>query len=255
MGKPPFKNCYVLDITNIYIIQQDTKNVKKINNKIRLYKYIRNIFLIRLVKRLINKTKKYITSNIGFEINEGSFERVDKLVNERIHYGNIIKNYFYYIKRLKNISLDKPKKIYKIGIISNNYIPINLYYDYTIEKLMGLKNIEPIRYINFNKINKFKLKYYLYKINDYCENNIGLNIIKNIYITKKLIDNKCDGILNIIDSNLISDIDSNIIINNMCNKNNIPLVTLNYNEKSTKLDIENIVKVLYDSIHIKNSNK
>ena len=53
------------------------KIVKEINEKINFFKYIVYNYYIFLTIFLINRFQKIIRKNIGFEINKGSYERIE----------------------------------------------------------------------------------------------------------------------------------------------------------------------------------
>lgn len=234
------------------------KIVKKINNKINVIKYIRYYILIILSTCLINKVQKYIRSNIGFEINDGSFERIEKSfknnLTNKLSMFSIIKEYHYYMKRLKNLKIDKPKRCINIGILSNDYIPNKLYYDYTVEKILSNKNIYCIRIIGQSYFSDLFVKYKLYKIRKYCKYNIGNKVINNIYFLKKLIKLQYDGIIFIKKDNII-DISTNSLIDSICSKEKIPMISIKFDNNINKINIENNINVLYDLIKLNNNNK
>ena len=61
-----------------------------------------------------------------------------------------------------------------------------------------------------------------------------------------------DGIIFIKQEGNKQDISTSIILDNVCNKNNIPIINLNYNDSISELKIENNINVLYDLIKINN---
>ena len=251
-----FKNKKEYILTNNLI--KNYKILKQINSKIDIFKFIRYYTLIDLTIFLINQIQKYIRSNIGFEINKGNFERIEKSFNKnltkKLTIYSILKEYKYYIKRFKNIKLDKPKKCINIGILSSSYIPSKLYYDYTLEKMLSDKNIICNRVIGKPYFSDLFIKYHLYKIRKYCKYNIGNKVVNNIYVLKKLINNKYDGLI-FIKSNSIEDISTSLLIDSICSKEKMPMISLNYDEKINEINIENNINVFYDLIKLNNSNK
>ena len=239
-------------ISNNFI--KNYKIVKKINNKINIFKYTKYAILINLIIYLLNNIQKYITMNIGFEITKGNFIRIKNKIDDdlcsELKFLTIIKKYSYYLNRLKCISLDKPKKCLNIGVFSNEYVHNKLYYDYTLENILSNKNM--ICKKSFYHINKFKYKYYKYKINKYCKYITNINVVKNIY---DILYNDYDGIIYITqDANLLDDV-SMIIIENICKKEKISMINISFNEKISKMYIENNINMLYDLININNIDK
>lgn len=254
------KDNYKFEVFNInsnFII--DYKTVKKINKKINIFKYNYYKLITKLTIYFIDKLQEFINLNIGFEITKGTIERINKSINNNLtstlNIRSIIKQYFYYKNRLKNIKLDKPNKCLKVGIISNNYILNELYFNHTIEELSSNKNIEVKRYTN-RYINNYILnKYYFYKIRKYCKYNIKNNITQNIYRLIKLIKKEYDGIILLTQYKHIDDEILNIIINNICRNENISFINIDFDENISEIKIDNTIDVFYDMITINNAKK
>ena len=174
-------------------------------------------------------------------------------MNNNIHKDeniiDILKKYYYYKERFSNIPLDKPKKIMKLAIISNEYIAEKLYYDFTIEKLLSNKNIEPLRYMNNPIINKFKIKYYLYKIRKYCKNNIGNNIVKNIYNVLNLKKRNCNVVLLLMKKENYQDIILSILLENICYNKKITFLKLDF-ENINEEKLKNNINAFYDILNL-----
>ena len=229
------------------------KIIKNINYNINIFKYIHYVIIKKLILHLIDNLQMYIRNNIGFEINEGSFNRIDKYISnniyEKYNIFSILKRYYYYKSKLELIPIDKPKNTFKVGIISNQYINNELYYNYYIEKELSNKNISIRRYIDNNNYNKkIKGKYYLFNLINICKNNINYSITRNLYRISELINQEYDGILYIVKENDINDNISKIISSKLYKKYNIPIIYLVFNENINELSINNSIKVLYDMI-------
>jgi len=235
-------------LINYYKLLENVYLNKKINA-------IKKIIIIKIVKHMIDNFQKYIRSNIGFEIIEGSFERIEKSINDNLLLDLriiiIIKKYYYYKNKLRNVSLDKPKNISNILILSNDYIDNKLYYNYFIEKTLGSKNITSKRNSISCNNSYLKNKYYFMKVHEYCKYNIGKNIINNVYITLKNIRKDYKAIM-FLKTNTNEDISTYIILKRICDKESIPFVYLNFNENMCEEYIKNTIVALSDMINIYN---
>lgn len=235
---------YEFDHVLLHNSLKDYKKLKRINPNINIFKFIKCLIKINIDVYLLSKLKKNISNKIGYEINKGSFCRIEKAIKK----NDISKTYFDYKNRINFLPIDKPKNTYKVLIISNNYIPNILFNNYYIECLLADKNIEVDRYYDYyEKENKLKLKYYLFRIRKYCKYNIGYNIIKNLY---RVINNEYDGIIYLKPDGCASEVSSAIIIQNMCKKENIPLLFIKFNEQTKEEFIKNDINIFYDMIKI-----
>lgn len=201
---------YIIDISNNLLNKY--KVIKQINPNIKLINYYKYILILRLVSILINKLQVYIRKNVGFEINEGSFLRIDKLIRNNILAKDsvliILKKYFYYKKRLYNLAVDKPKRLTKVALVSQNYKQF-IFDDYYLEKLLASKNIQVI----------IKYKYSLKKLND-----------------------KYDGIIYVFDQFA----DKNII-----KQLDIPIIFIRYKDEIDKEKLKNNIDKFSNIINFK----
>lgn len=232
--------------------------LKRINPNLNIFRYLKYTLIIKLMFSLLSNMQSYIRGNIGFEINKGNYERIEKLMKNNIHKDTniylILKRYFYYKNRLKRISIDRPKSCFNVGIISNEYIPMELFYNYELEKKLSSKNISVKRYVDYPHF-IFKSKYYLFKLRGICKYNIGENVVRNIYRVKKLIKQNYDGILFLKNDESKKDISTLIILKKLCTESQIPLMVLTFNEKISSLKIDNCIDTFYDMLNFEKNKK
>lgn len=172
--------------------------------------------------QLYKKLDNYISDNISYEINDGSFIRVKKAIDRDLNYNisiyNIIKKYFYFKKRLLLIPKDIPKQYFKILLFYNKEFNNDLLNNYCFEKEFSKKNIIVKRIT--------------------CKNN--KDKIINKYIKK--------GYILIVDIDNYREISYTII-----KGKNIPIIKIYIRENITLDYIYNIVNFIHDFIRINNN--
>lgn len=252
---------YTFSCTKLNIISNIYNLLKKFNSNLSIIKYIYNLFLGYIMIIFMNKIDKFISSNIGFEIKKGSFERIKKGMIKSFYNSKnlkiLIKNYYKYKKKFKNIKIDKPKNCVKVGLIGNFYSQTVENKNYFIEKELANMNMVITRYndLPFSFITKlFKEKYYLLKIRKYCKYKMNYNSMKNLSILISLINKKYDGIVYIRSVGCIPEIATMNIIDNICKDKNVPLMYLIFNEDTSELEIKTRLKAFKDML-IMNANK
>lgn len=252
---------YSLSDSDVNGINSIYHTLKKINPKLNYYKYI---YYLLITFRMINHMDSldvFIRKNIGFEINDGSFDRVyNSMKNDLLHvkgFYNLNKIYRYYKKKFRNIKIDKPNNSIKIGIVGELYTSMEPFSNYFLEKELAKMNIEITRYTNVTFLiftKRFSEKKYLKIAEDYCKYNIGADGLDNVARTKMLIDRGYDGIIHIKPFGCTPEIGAMKIIQNVCNDNNIPIMFLTFDGQNSELGIKTRLEAFYDMLKMRREN-
>ena len=228
------------------------KILKKLNNKLNLFKYLYYYIITLLMIYYMDKIDIYIRGNIGFEVRENSFEILfNKMLNDFSNTKNIFKLiilYFKYKKLFKNIEVNKPTKLIKIGIIGELYLCMESFSNYDLEKLLGRLNVEITRYNNGNNLlikKRFNHKKILKKILKYCKYNIGDEAINNIYKAIGYAEKGYDGLIYIKPYLCTSLIGSMHILNKVIEDINIPIFYITFDDKTSIEDLKTSLEEFY----------
>ena len=142
------------------------KFAKNINPKLSIFKFIFYGINTILMVIIMDKLSKYPRENMGFELEKNNFKNTEQsllndLKKQKHTPYSLIKTYFKYKKRYKNIKLNKNKDCLKIGIVGELYSIMEPFASNNIEEKLSRLGIEVHRfttltYLLFQK--KFKLK-------------------------------------------------------------------------------------------------
>ena len=246
---------YSLTDDDVNGIRSIYKTISKIGGKVSKLKYLYYLSLTFLMIYYMDKLDMFIRKNIGFEINRGSFDRVQKsMLNEfskTTGFYNLIKKYKKYKNKFKNILIDKPKKCIKIGIVGELYTSMEQYSSYYIERELANMNIEVTRFTNATYLlitKRFYEKRYLRKIKKYCRFPIGADGMDNVARTKILIDKGYDGIIHIKPFGCTPEIGAMKILQNLCNDEGVPIMFLTFDSQTSEIGIKTRLEAFYDMI-------
>lgn len=246
---------YTLSDNDINGINSIYKTFKKLNPKLKKIKYIYYLVITFLMIYFMDKIDFFIRKNIGFEINKGSFERVKKGMLKSFSKNkgiiNLIKEYYRFKRKFKNIKLDKPKNPIKVGIVGELYTSMEESANYCIEKELANMNIEVTRYTNatFLLITKrFKEKYYLFKARKYCKYSLGSDAMESISRTKILIDKGYDGIVHVKPFGCTPEIGGMKILEKLCLDEKVPIMFLTFDTNTSELGIKTRLEAFYDML-------
>lgn len=237
------------------------KIMKEIEPKLNIFKSIYYLFITIKMVKYMDLIDDYIRRNIGFEIDKGSFNKeLNNVLNEFSNtrgYFNLKKIYKKYIKRFKNIKINKPDNCMKVGIIGELYTVMEPFSNYNIEMELAKKNIEVTRFTNATYLlfkKKKEVKKYLKKLKN-IKYRMGADAVDNIYYAKYLCENNYDGIIHIKSSFCTPEIGNMSIINNICKSYNIPVIFFSFDTNTSKVGIETRLEAFYDMLEMRKNNE
>lgn len=225
------------------------KKLKILNPNLNILKFIYFYIMSLLISKYIQKYETKIKMNIGYEIIEGSYERIKKSMKINIlkskNIFNLFKKFIKYKKKFKAVLVDKPKKCKKILLIENSP---SLITNYKIEKNLSKSNMQVIYYNEFgytSLIDRIISNLNVIKIRKYCKNKTYNNDI----IIDKMLKKKIDGIIHIKPHNCLLEVARMQIFNSIAKSKKIPILFLSSdyyldNEIEKRLEIfQNIIKM------------
>lgn len=237
------------------------KIFKEINPNLKLSKMIYHAFITIKMIKYMDLLDDYIRSNIGFETEKGSFKKViDKMLKEFSNvkgYFKLRKVYKKYKKELKKIKINKSKNCLKVGVIGELYTVMEPFANYDIEYTMASKNIQIKRFTNATYLlfqKSKRVKKYLKKLSN-IKYRMGADAVDNIYNAKNLCKQKYDGIIHIKSSFCTPEIGNMSIINDVCKKENVPVMFLSFDTVSSNVGIETRLEAFYDMLEMRKKDE
>ena len=226
-------NCKVINL-----VTEGKTNIKRINNLLKSiepkYSKIKALyygFITFKMVKYMDKIDDYIRENIGFELEEESFESLkEEMLIAFTHiknYKDLKKTYKRYLDKLHKIKVHKPDNRIKIGIIGELYTIMEPFSNYFLEKELAKHHIEIKRFTNvhyllFEKSHKYK-KYKKYA-KEYFKYNMGADASDNIARCKYLCNKGYDGIIHIKSSFCTPEIGAMPVINKIASKYQKPVL-------------------------------
>ena len=121
------------------------KKMNKKANPISTFYYLINSLVMIIC---MDKIEKYIRLNMGFEVVDGSFEKIEKEYLDSFKDNGIFKNiynYFKYRKKFRNILINKPTKPLRVAILGELYSLIDANTTYNSERKIMKMGVEVYR--------------------------------------------------------------------------------------------------------------
>lgn len=240
------------DIKRIY------KLIKQIDPKFSKLKALYYGFITIKMVKYMDTIDEYIRENIGFEIEEGSFEYLkEKCLRDFSkvkNYKELKKLYRKYKEEFTQIKIHKPDDCLKIGIIGELYTIMEPFSNYFLEKELAKNKLEIKRFTNVNYLlfEKGKsIKHYLKYVKEYIKYQMGADAADNIARTKYLCEEGYDGIIHIKSAFCTPEIGAMPIINKIANEYEVPVLFFSFDANTSETGVKTRLEAFYDMLEMR----
>ncbi len=238
-----------VSIINIY------KYAKKINKKLNIFKYF--YYLINTITMIIimDSLGKNIRENMGFEVEKGSFKKIQneffEEIKGKIGFIKLIKIYFKYKKKYNNCKINKPKNHLKVAIVGELYSIMEPFCSYNIETKLANMGIEVKRFTTLTYlliVKKFKLPHLLKKGKKYLKYHLGADATESVVLSYQLAQEGYDGIIHIKSFGCTPEINAMPILAKVSEDYGMPIIYFSFDAQDNEVGVDTRLEAFYDMI-------
>ncbi len=233
---------------------------KKINPNMNVKKVAQATLLAIKMVEVIDKVEDFIRENVGFEVVEGSFQKLHedflddlKDVSDKKELAIIYK---LYMRKFKKLEVKKVKNPLKVGIIGEYYTIMDEYSNHYMEKELAKKGIIIERWMNIsNTIFHNYAKEVKQSIKKYARFDMGATAM---YTIKKAIDyakEGCDGIIHVKSFGCTPEIDTMPVLQKISEDYKIPIIYFSFDTQTSDVGINTRIEAFYDMIMMRKEEK
>lgn len=230
------------------------KFVKKMNRKANPFTCLYYLINSLLMIIFIDKIEKYIRLNMGFEVNKGDFEKLEKEYLDSFKNNGIIKNirlYNKYKKKFRDIEIKKEENHLRVMILGELYSLIDSAASYNTERKLVKMGIEVQRdtdltYLLITK--RFKLRKMIRKGKKYIKYHLGADASCSVVKSMEASLNGFDGILHLKSFGCTPEISAMSILPKIVEEYNIPIMYLSFDAEDNEVGIDTRLEAFYDMI-------
>lgn len=252
-----YKFKFINFIENNHVsIKKIYKFAKSLNHKLNIFKFFYYGLNTILMVIIMDKLSKYPRENMGFEIEKNSFSKVEKcllneLEKERHSLITLLKKYFRYKKRYKNIKINKPQNCLKIGIVGELYSIMEPFCSNNIEKKLASYGIEVHRFTTLTYllfIKKFNIKRLLKKGKKYLKYHLGADATESVVLSLELAKKNYDGIVHLKSFGCTPELNAMPILEKISNDYEIPIIYFSFDSQDNEVGIDTRLEAFYDML-------
>lgn len=231
------------------------KKFKVVNSNLNFKQFYSSFRLAYSQVNAIDNIEKYIRENIGFEINEGSFEKLEKSFHNDLSRANtpkeVKKVYEKYLNEFKQIPKDKPKNPLKVGIVGELYVLMEPFSNYFIEKELAKKGIEVRRYITASYLlfsKDHSEKKIMKEANPYLKYAIGADGTDSVAKSIQLSKEGFDGIIHVKPFGCTPEVNSMPPVQKVSRDYNIPILYFSFDSQTSETGVKTRIEAFYDML-------
>jgi predicted nucleotide-binding protein (sugar kinase/HSP70/actin superfamily) len=231
------------------------KVLKKINNKLTIFKYIYYMALTLKIINYMDKIDIYIRANIGFEKRKGDFGNLlNKMLEEIVNikgFWNLRKLYKKYNILFQAIQINKPIDCLKVGLIGELYTSMEPFCNYYLEKALAEMKIQMDRYTNVTYLlitKLFNKRKVLKKCGCYCKYLIGADGTDNVAVARTLALKGYDGLIHTKPFGCMPEVGAMPILQKLSNDYEIPILFFSFDSHTAEEGIKTRLEAFYDMI-------
>lgn len=227
---------------------------KKMNKSINIFSLFYYLVNSMLMIVFIDKIEKYIRENMGFEVNKGDFETLEKEYFDSFNNNGIIKNICFYkkfMKRFKNIEINKDKDALKVMILGELYSLIDSNSSYNTERKLIKMGIEVHRdtdltYLLITK--RFKLARMIKRGKKYIKYHLGADGSGSVVKCMESAEKGFDGVIHLKSFGCTPEISAMSIMAKIGEEYGFPILYFSFDSEDNELGIDTRLEAFYDMI-------
>lgn len=226
---------------------------KEINPNMSLKKVAKILPVVIKMVEYIDEIEDYIRKNIGFETKIGSFKNVHKdflaelrTVRTKKELNN---TYHKFLKRFKEIEVNKPKNPLRVGIVGEYYTIMEPFSNHYIEKELAQMGIVVDRWMNItNSLLHRPEKKAKERISKYAKYDMGATSMYTIDKALEFAKKGYDGIIHVKSSGCTPEIDAMSVLQNISEDYKIPILYFSFDSQTSDTGIQTRLEAFYDMI-------
>ena len=229
------------------------ENFRKINPEMSIVKIGLSVPVTLKIIETLDKFEDFIRRNVGFEVNDGEFDKTYKEFLSKLEDLSggkelkILKKIYW--KKLNAIELNKPAKTIKVGFIGDYFTVQEPFSNYFMEKELAKFGMEVYRQMNLtcsviHKQNKKKRKI----AKKYAKYNLGATANCTVGEAIEFAKAGCAGIIQVKSFGCTPEIDAMPILQNVSRDFNIPVLHFSFDSQTSETGVKTRLEAFYDMV-------
>ncbi len=226
---------------------------KKINPNFSIKKVAAALLAAVKMVECMDEVDDYIRKNIGFELENGSFEAAKADFLEELRQSDnkkdVVAAYRRCMDKLQSLPVNKPKRPLKVGVVGEYYTIMDPFSNHNIEREMAKMGMVIERWMNLsNSLFHYPEKKISEKIRGYSKYNMGATSMATIERALSFARHGYDGIIHVKSFGCTPEMDSIPVLQNISSDYKIPILYFSFDSQTADTGIQTRLEAFYDMI-------
>lgn len=242
--------------TNKFSPRSYYKEFKKVNENLTFATFSKAFLFAYHQVITLDEIETIIRSNIGFEVNQGSFEKLEKEFINKLKNTETISQVKSlrkeYIDKFNSIEINKPKDVIKVGMVGELYLLMEPFSNFFMEKELAKHGIEVkrnmnVNYLLFNKEHKDRKKM-IAKTQGYLKYDSGGDGTDSVARSCEMIDDGFAGIIHLKPMGCIPEINVMPALQRISSDKKIPVLYFSFDSQIANTGVHTRLEAFIDML-------
>lgn len=230
------------------------KSLKGANPDLTLEQFNDVLEIVVRIVQDMDKLADFMRRNMAFEVNKGEYERHYKAYLQEVYGAQSVAEAesigVKYEERMHLVTINKPDKPIRIGIIGELYAVIEPFLNCYLEKWLAEHEVEIIRPIDLTNITAalFTMEEQIEKSGGYVTYNVGSFANDSIARAYEMASTGIDGIIQIKPSTCSPEITAMTILQNISRDYNVPIIHLTFDTETSEAGLHTRLEAFHDML-------
>jgi len=245
--------------TNVFSLYRTCRNL---GSSISFNKFVYYVLLVCKMIQDMDNIEFYIRENIGFEVEERSFEAVHKEFLDALQtvqsFQSLHTVYKKYRQKIGALKVDKPTDCLRVGLVGELYSLMEPFSNFFMEKELAKYKIAVSRYITltyllFQKTRQSKKV--LREAGEYLKFHIGADGTDSVAKSKILAQGGYDGVIHVKPFGCTPEVNAMPMLQNITKDYKMPILYFSFDSQTSETGIKTRLEAFYDMIMMRKGTR
>lgn len=227
---------------------------KRLNPQLSFARFAYYFYLTFKMIEAMDTIDATIRANIGFAVQEGSFEKLQKEFLQKLPSVNGFRSldriYRHYHALFRQLEVNKPANPIRVGIVGELYTLMEPFSSCFIEKELAKKGIQVTRFITVSYLLRHhpKSSDLLKWAGKYLEYEIGADGTDSVARAKMLAEAGYDGVIHIKPFGCTPEVNSMPMMQNISNDYKMPVLYFSFDAQTSETGVHTRLEAFHDML-------
>ena len=252
----------MLWLTGGYGVRGNYGVFKRLNPRLTLPRAFKALDIAVRQTRALDVVEEYVRLNIGFEAEEGSFERVLEGFLGELDAARSAKRIAAieeaYMRELRAIPTERPDDMLRVGVVGELYVLMEPFSNYFVERELARRGVEVHRFVTVSGIlahSGRNAKAHLAELIDlagpYLKYHIGADGTESVAMTRKLMNDGFDGVLHLKPFGCMPEVNAMSALQRMSREHTFPVLFVSFDEQTSETGLKTRLDAFCDMLRMR----